>query len=75
MTQHRARRPYSPAYARRQLVRVEQSLASIRALQVGADWRKSAAKAETLHRLEAEERKWRRILAPPAPERFYTLPF
>lgn len=74
MTLHRPRRAYSPAYARRQLARVAQALASVRALPPSPDWRQSAAKAATLRRLEAQQRHWQRVLQPGPPERFYTLP-
>lgn len=74
MSIHRPRRPYSTAYARRQLSRVEQALESVRALKV-TEWRKVASKAEALRQLEAEERKWRRVLEPGPLERFYQLPF
>lgn len=75
MTLHRKRRPYSPAYARRQLVSVQQALASLRLLEVGSDWRKATSKAENLRRLECLERKWQRVLNPPPLEQLYVLPF
>lgn len=74
MTLHRKRRPYSPAYARRQLASVQQALAGARALEVGSDWRRAASKAETLRRLECLERKWQRVLNP-EPIGLYQLPF
>lgn len=75
MTLHRRRKPYSRRYAERQLASTQQALASVRALQVGADWRKAATKAQTLRRLEADERKWQAVLEPRPVERFFELPF
>lgn len=74
MTLHRARKPYLPAYARRQLENVEQALVGVRAAKVGSDWRKAATKAETLRSLEAQQRKWRNVLEPRRMEMF-DLPF
>lgn len=73
MTLHRARRPYSPAHARRRLAAVEAQLATWRSTDCSGDWRLSCDKARALASLEVQEARWQSVLAPRM-ER-YLLPF
>jgi hypothetical protein len=70
MTLHRPRRPYSPAYARRQLARVQAQIAAWRDTDCAGDWRKSADKARALASLECQQARWLAVLSPPELERF-----
>lgn len=71
----RRRKPYSPAYAIRQLARIAAQQAVWKATDTTGDWRKQADKARALASLECQEAKWRGVLAPEPVRGFYSLPF
>lgn len=60
-------------HAIRRLAQVQQALASVRALKP-TDWREATRKAESLRRLEAQERRWRGVIEPRRVE-FWQMPF
>jgi hypothetical protein len=64
MTQHRSRRPYSPAYARRKLASADATLAYWQAVQP-RDWRERADKHQALQEWGAAVARWRAVLDPP----------
>lgn len=64
----------SPAYARRQLARIEPQIAALRAQDCIGNWRRAADKARTLASLEAQQARWQAVLDPPPVERF-RMPF